>query len=64
MGCRYRAVNMNNQCCANVFDLKQKYLIKMYIFHILSSTCYFLTASFVDITRHARGRGLLKADEA
>ena len=29
----------------------------MFIFHILSSTSYFLWASFVDITRHARGRG-------
>ena len=36
----------------------------MFIFHILSSTSYFLWASFVDITRHARGRGLLlKAED-
>ena len=59
----YRVFEQSMLC--KCFDLKQKYLIKLIIFHILSSTCYFLTALFVDITRHARGRGLLlKAEDA
>ena len=59
----YRVFEQSMLC--KCFDLKQKYLINMFIFHILSSTTYILWASFVDITRHARGRGLLlKAEDA